>query len=81
VAENMLGDWQERIVVDSKVLVGKPVIKGTRLSVEFILDLLANDWTIEQILSEYPQLKREDVMAVLKYAAEMVKEEKVYPLP
>jgi uncharacterized protein (DUF433 family) len=45
------------------------------------LDLLANDWTIEQILSEYPQLKREDVMAVLKYAAEMVKEEKVYPLP
>ena len=77
----MIGDWQERIVVDSKVLVGKPVIKGTRLSVEFILDLLANDWTIKQILDEYPQLQREDVMAVLKYAAEMVKEEKEYPLP
>lgn len=77
----MLGDWQKRIVVDPKVLVGKPVIKGTRLSVEFILDLLANDWTIERILSEYPQLEREDVMAVLKYAAEMVKEELVYPLP
>ena len=77
----MLGYWQERIVVDPKVLVGKPVIKGTRLSVEFILDLLANDWTIKQILDEYPQLQREDVMAVLKYAAEMVKEEKVYPLP
>jgi uncharacterized protein (DUF433 family) len=77
----MLGDWQERIVVDQKVLVGKPLIRGTRLSVEFILDLLANDWTIEQILSEYPQLAREDVMAVLKYAAEMAKEEKVYPLP
>ncbi|MGA2522794.1 MAG: DUF433 domain-containing protein [Candidatus Bathyarchaeia archaeon] len=77
----MIGDWQERIVVDPKVLVGKPVIKGTRLSVEFILDLLANDWTIKQILDEYPQLEREDVMAVLKYAAEMVKEEKVYPLP
>ena len=74
-------DWQERIVVDPKVLVGKPLIRGTRLSVEFILDLLANDWTIEQILSEYPQLEREDVMAVLKYAAEMAKEEKVYPLP
>ncbi len=74
-------DWQERIVVDPKVLVGKPLIKGTRLSVEFILDLLANDWTIEQVLSEYPQLEREDVMAVLKYAAEMAKEEKVYPLP
>ena len=74
-------DWQERIVVDPKVLVGKPLIRGTRLSVEFILDLLANDWTIEQLLSEYPQLEREDVMAVLKYAAEMAKEEKVYPLP
>ena len=74
-------DWQERIVVDPKVLVGKPLIRGTRLSVEFILDLLANDWTIEQVLSEYPQLAREDVMAVLKYAAEMAKEEKVYPLP
>ncbi len=70
----MLGDWQERIVVDQKVLVGKPLIRGTRLSVEFILDLLANDWTIVQILSEYPQLAREDVMAVLKYAAEMAKE-------
>jgi uncharacterized protein (DUF433 family) len=77
----MLGDWQERIVVDQKVLVGKPLIRGTRLSVEFILDLLANDWTIEQILSEYPQLERKDVMAVLKYAADMAKEEKVYPLP
>ena len=77
----MLDDWQERIVADPKVLVGKPVIKGTRLSVEFILDLLANNWTIEQILDEYPQLKREDIIAVLKYAAEMVKEEKAYPLP
>ena len=70
----MLGDWQERIVVDPKVIVGKPLIRGTRLSVEFILDLLANDWTIEQILSEYPQLAREDVMAVLKYAAEILKD-------
>jgi len=77
----MLNDWEERIVVDPKILVGKPVIRGTRLSVEFILGLLANDWTIQQVLDEYPQLKREDVIAVLKYAAEMVKEEKAYPLP
>ena len=77
----MLKDWEERIVVDPKILVGNPVIRGTRLSVEFILDLLANDWTIEKILNEYPQLKREDIIAVLKYAAEMVKEEKAYPLP
>jgi len=52
VTEKIHRDWQERIVVDPKVLVGKPLIRGTRLSVEFILDLLANDWTIEQILSE-----------------------------
>ena len=77
----MLNDWEERIVVDPKILVGKPVIRGTRLSVEFILDLLANDWTIEQVLDEYPQLKREDIIAVLKYATEMIKEEKAYPLP
>jgi uncharacterized protein (DUF433 family) len=65
----MHSDWQERIVVDPKVLVGKPLIRGTRLSVEFILDLLANDWTVKQVLGEYPQLEREDVMAILKYAA------------
>ena len=77
----MLNDWEEIIVVDPKILVGKPVIRGTRLSVELILDLLANDWTIERVLDEYSQLKREDTIAVLKYAAEMVKEEKAYPLP
>jgi uncharacterized protein (DUF433 family) len=77
----MLNDWEERIVVDPKILVGKPVIRGTRLSVEFILGLLANDWTIQQVLDEYPQLKREDIIAALKYATEMVKEEKAYPLP
>ena len=57
-------------MVDSKVLAGKPVIRGTRISVEFILDLLANGWTIEEILKNYPQLKREDVTATLKYTAE-----------
>jgi len=70
----LLNDWEERIVVNPKILVGKPVIRGTRLSVEFILDLLAKDWTIEKVLDEYPQLKREDIIAVLKYVSEMVKE-------
>jgi uncharacterized protein (DUF433 family) len=78
--EDMLNDWEKRIVVDPKILVGKPVIRGTRLSVEFILGLLANDWSIQQVLDEYPQLKREDIIAVLKYATEMVKEEKAYPI-
>jgi len=76
----MLSDWEDRIIVDPKILVGKPVIKGTRLSVEFVLGLLANGWSVEQILDAYSELKREDVIAALKYAVEMVKEEKVYPL-
>jgi uncharacterized protein (DUF433 family) len=77
----MAEEWKERITVDPKVLSGKPIIKGTRIAVEFILDLLANGWTTEEILKNYPQLKKEDVMAVLKYAAEILTEEKVYPLP
>jgi len=77
----MAEEWKERISVDSKVLAGKPVIKGTRIAVEFMLDLLANGWAIEKILKNYPQLKKEDVTAVLKYATEFLTEEKVYPLP
>ncbi|MCW3984361.1 MAG: DUF433 domain-containing protein [Candidatus Bathyarchaeota archaeon] len=76
----MLSDWEDRITVDPKILVGKPVIKGTRLSVEFVLGLLANGWSVEQILDAYSELKREDIIAALKYAVEMVKQEKVYPL-
>jgi uncharacterized protein (DUF433 family) len=74
-------DWRERITVDPKVLLGKPIIKGTRIAVEFILELLANSWSVEDILKNYPQLKREDVAAALKYAAEILKEEKAYTLP
>ena len=74
-------DWRSRIAVSPKVLAGKPVIKGTRIAVEFILELLANGWTVEDILKNYPQLKREDVLAALKYATEVLKEERIYPLP
>ena len=77
----MTEDWRSRITVDPKILAGKPIIKGTRISVELILDLLANGWTIEIVLENYPQLKKEDIIAVLKYATEILKEEKVYPLP
>jgi uncharacterized protein (DUF433 family) len=78
--QNMLNNWEDRIIVDPKILVGKPVIKGTRLSVEFVLGLLANGWSVEQVLDEYQQLTREDIIAALRYAVEAVKEEKVYPL-
>jgi uncharacterized protein (DUF433 family) len=73
-------DWRERIEVNPKVMVGKPVIKGTRLAVEFILELLAERWTHEQILKSYSQLTDEDIWAVLSYAAETIKQEKVYPV-
>jgi len=73
--------WRNRIVIDPNILTGKPIIKGTRISVELILDLLANGWTAEKILENYPQLKKEDIIAVLKYATEILKEERVYPIP
>jgi uncharacterized protein (DUF433 family) len=74
-------DWRERITIDPNILVGKPIIKGTRISVEFIIDLLAHGWTVEQILKEYDHLTREDIHACLAYAGELVREEKVYSLP
>ena len=60
-------DWQERIHSDPEILVGKPVIKGTRLSVELILERLANGWTEEQLFESYPRLTREDLHAVFAY--------------
>jgi len=72
-------NWQDRITIDPKVLVGKPVIKGTRIAVEFLLDLLAEGWTQEQILESYPQLTVEDIRAACHYAAETLKQEHIYP--
>ena len=73
-------DWQDRIVIDPEILVGKPVIRGTRLAVEFIIDLLAQGWTEANILRNYPGLTREDIQACLAYASTVLKAEKVYPL-
>ena len=72
-------EWQNRIVVDPNVLVGKPVIKGTRLAVEFIIDLLAQGWTESDILNNYPGLTREDTLACLAYASARLHDEKVFP--
>ena len=73
-------NWQDRIAVDAKVLVGKPVVKGTRISVEIVIDLLAAGWTQEQILDSYPNLAAEDIRACLAYAGELLHSEKVFPL-
>ena len=73
-------DWNERIEIDSRVLVGKPVIKGTRLAVEFIVDLLAEGWSTEDILRNYPGIEREDVLACLAYAGAVLHAEKIYAI-
>jgi uncharacterized protein (DUF433 family) len=74
-------DWRERIAVDPNVLVGKPVIKGTRISVELVIDLLARGYDKEQILSQYDHISAEDIQACLAYASETLRSERVYALP
>jgi uncharacterized protein (DUF433 family) len=63
----------ERITVDPKVMVGKPVIHGTRLTVEFILDLLAHGTTTDEILKEYEGLLKQDIQACLLFAKKSLK--------
>ena len=69
-------NWKDRIEVNPEVLVGKPIIKGTRISVELILDRVADGWTMEDVLASYPHITRDDVLAALSFAAEIFKEEK-----
>jgi uncharacterized protein (DUF433 family) len=71
----------DRIVVDPAVLAGKPVVRGTRLAVEFVVGLLAQGWTVEQVLDNYPGLTRDDVQACLGYATEILQSERVFPVP
>ena len=68
-----------RIVLDPTVLAGKPVIRGTRLSVDFIIGLMADSWSEADILRNYPGLTHEDIAACLAYARDVLKSEKVYP--
>ncbi|HVT49890.1 MAG TPA: DUF433 domain-containing protein [Vicinamibacterales bacterium] len=72
--------WQDRIVVDPEILVGKPVVRGTRLSVELIVDLLAQGWSETDVLRSYPKLSAPDIQACLKYASALMRSEKVYPI-
>ncbi len=70
----------DRIIVDPDILVGKPVVRGTRLGVAFLLGLMADGWPEADILRNYPGLTREDLLACLSYAQERVSEERVFPL-
>lgn len=69
-----------RIEINPAILTGKPIIRGTRISVELIIKLVAQRWTDEQILQEYPMLKKEDIQEALHYAEMLVQNEEVYPI-
>lgn len=68
-------DWKDRIVATPDTLVGKPRIKGTRISVELILDRMADGWTQEDILTSYPHITPVDIQAALAFVAEIYREE------
>ena len=68
-------EYQERIVIDPKIMHGKPVIKGTRIPVYIVLNLLAGGMSEEEVLKEYPDLTREDILACLGYVVRLAEEE------
>ena len=72
--------WPERISVDPKILAGKPVIHGTRIAVELVLELLAAGQSQSEIIANYPGLTREDILACLSYASYLAHEYKAYPI-
>lgn len=74
-------DWKQHIICDPDVLGGKPILKGTRLSVEFVLELLAGGWNLETTAKNYPNLTEERIRVVLAYAAETFREDRFHLLP
>lgn len=74
-------DWNKRIVIDPNILVGKPVIAGTRISVELVMDLMGRGYTTAQVLQQYDHLTAEDIQACFAYAGEVLKSERVYAMP
>jgi uncharacterized protein (DUF433 family) len=74
-------DWRDYIHTDPAIMVGKPVVRGTRLTVEFVLRLLGAGWSREDIFENYPSLTDDALRAVFAFAAESMGEESMYPLP
>ncbi|MGD0388257.1 MAG: DUF433 domain-containing protein [Tepidisphaeraceae bacterium] len=72
--------WEDRIELKPQVLCGKPVVKGTRISVEHVIKLLADGWSEADVLRSYPHLKTEDVKACLAYAGDVLANERVFPV-
>jgi uncharacterized protein (DUF433 family) len=73
--------YQERIVTDPRILAGKPVIKGTRIAVDLVLEELSHNPDIHELLAAHPDLTRDDVQACLSYAKALVTGEEVSPKP
>ena len=73
-------NWKEHISTDQGVLLGKPIIKGTRISVELILDRLADGWTHEDLLRAYPKLTQQGLQAVFAFASEIMRDEEYVAL-
>ena len=76
----MINKYEDRIIVDPEIMVGKPIIKGTRITVELVLGLLAQGERMDEVLEAYPHLKREDIYAALGYAEKIIREERIMPL-
>jgi len=75
----MATDRRQRITLDPAVLVGKPVVRGSRLAVEFVLELIAGGWSFDQVVASYPGLTVEDIRACVSYAKDVLAEERVFP--
>lgn len=73
-------DWQDCIISDKQVLLGKPTIKGTRISIELILELFSKGWTEKQILESYPLLSSESLRAVFIYLKDCIQQELYFPI-
>lgn len=74
----MTADWRNRIVADPQVMLGKPVIRSTRLTVELILERMAAGETVADLLVAYPRLAQEDILAALAYAAESLRSDTIF---
>jgi uncharacterized protein (DUF433 family) len=76
-----MGDWRLWIVADPAVMQGKPVVKGTRITVELILEKLAAGESTAQVVEEHPNLSVEAVQAALAFAADALRADVIYPTP
>jgi uncharacterized protein (DUF433 family) len=72
--------WQNHIISDGQVLLGKPILKGTRISVELILELFEAGWTEKQILESYPSINTDSIRAVFAYLKDCLKQELYFPI-